>query len=758
MRLTLRTLLAYRDGVLDNKDAILLESKLRDSVTAQQISQRIDEGMSNPRLAPIPVDAKEFGFDPNHIAEYLDDTISLDQIPAMERCCLENNALLSEVGSCHRILTKALAVPVEVPQELRDRILAMPMTPNAKPSRLKILRLGKDGSTVRFDAPTIGKFEAVYAEESATTSSDSATLAAVRLSSTEPRGSGIELNEGLGHQVPEYLIGYDRSWLRTALVGSLLVIALVIVGVLAVGPMDQLRSMLMIENRMVDDNSNKAQAGENNLSQGDSKKDLPVGDAKANGAAGKKDAEEASDKSVPTEDSKESRIVTSGDIANATDGTSNNGTSIDKEGEAPADDKVVAIAPVTDSSADRERESTNKEIDSKAEQTASIASPIDSASLRWLPESKESAESLVIYSNPIDPESLWQKANPGSGLTIGDVIVSPYQRTEFVTGDGIRIIACDASQLECKGTTPISIPYGKFILFPTPGGNKITLTTSNGSFKILFSEMSSSCAIEVRHVWDETTSDEIAKSKLNTRSETKVYGIQGAVKIDWKQNENSQSLDLDVGEIAEVSNSEAITKIEMVSAPTWFRSIVGRSIDQFAWQDAIKYLKKEESKPLDDSLAELAQSKRAETASFAVRVLCQLGRYDILFASGGYLARKGAYTHLQVWLPELPSLLGSEESMEAFVQSVSANLENRTSDVLRLVVTHSPQQLKEGGERLLIESLSSNQQDERLLAIVQLSSLTGKTLGFHPEKNSTEAVSQWRKLLVKEESRPSQTN
>jgi hypothetical protein len=96
--------------------------------------------------------------------------------------------------------------------------------------------------------------------------------------------------------------------------------------------------------------------------------------------------------------------------------------------------------------------------------------------------------------------------------------------------------------------------------------------------------------------------------------------------------------------------------------------------------------------------------------------------------------------------------------MGTFVQSVSRNLASRTSDVLRLVVTHSPTQLKDGGERLLIESLSSSQQDERLLAIVQLSSLTGKTLGFHPEKNSTEAVSQWRKLLVKEESRPSQSN
>ncbi len=748
--------MAYRDGVLDNKDAILLESKLRDSVTAQQISQRIDEGMSNPKLAPIPVDAKEFGFDPNHIAEYLDDTIPLDQIPALERCCLENNALLSEVGSCHRILTKALTAPVEVPQELRDRVLAMPMTPNVKPSRLKILRLGKDGSTVRFDAPTVGKFEAVYSDEQSASSSDNATLAAVRLSSTEPRGSGIELNEGLGHQVPEYLIGYDRSWLRSALVGSLLVIALVIVGVLAIGPMDQLRSMLAVEDRPVDGESLGTQTGENGTSQESLKTEPSAGDAKTKDEAVKRDPEGVPNQAELAKDNQITR--TDGDLPKEANGLNRSDDSEDKMAEAPASDKASIAANVADSSTDTEPETPNTEIDSGGNQMAQRGSTIEASSVKWLPESKESAESLVLYSNPVDPESAWQKATPGSGLTIGDVIVPPYQRTEFMSQDGIRMIACDASQLECKGAAPIFIPYGRFILFPTPRGNNVTVTTPNGSFKILFMELSSSCAIEIRHDWDQTTSEEIANAKLNTRSETKVYGIQGKVKVSWKQNEVSQTLDLDVGEIAGVKNAESIAKTEMESAPVWFRSTVGRSIDQFAWQDASKYLKKEETKPIVDSLLELSQSKRAETASFAVRVLCQVGRFDSLFGSGGFLARKGAYTHLQVWLPELPSLLGSQESMVLFVQTVTKCLESRTNDVLRLVVTHSPSQLKDGGERLLIESLSSNQQDERLLAIVQLSSLTGRTLGFHPEKNSTEAVSQWRKLLVKEESRPSQPN
>jgi hypothetical protein len=758
MRLTLRTLLAYRDSVLDNKDTLLLESKLRDSVTAQQISQRIDEGMSNPRLAPIPVDAKEFGFDPNHIAEYLDDTIPLDQIPALERCCLENNALLSEVGSCHRILTKALSAPLEVPRELRDRILAMPMTPNVKPSRLKILRLGKDGSTARFDAPTIGKFEAVYTEESSTSSNEHAPLATVRLTSTEPRGSGIELNEGLGHQVPEYLMGSDRSWLRTALVGSVLVIALVFVGALAIGPVDQLRSMLTVENRPVDGKPIPTQTDAKDSSQGVRKREPSDAAPKSNGETKKNEVASGANQPERNEDSQALKSVEDGKQTNNSYDAELGGVSEDGLAELPTGDTASIKASSVDSVADSQQISPTKELDSQGSRTEQESIAPDTSAVRWLPESKESTESLVIYSNPVDPESLWQRATPGSGLSIGDIIVTPYQRTEFVTGTGVRMIACDASQLECNGPAPIYIHYGKFLLFPTPAGNEVRLVTPNGLLRIVFQEQSTSCAVEVRHIWDETTSDEIANAKINTRVETKIYGIQGTLKVDWKEKEISQSVDLAVGEIALLVGTESIAKTEMESAPAWFRSTVGRSIDQFAWQDANKYLKREENKSLPDALAELAQSKRAETASFAVRVLCQLGRFDSLFASGGFLARKGAYTHLQVWLTELPSLLGSAETKEAFVQSVSTNLESRTNDILRLLVTQSASQLRDGGERLLIESLSSNQQAERLLAIVQLTSLTGKTLGFHPEKNSTEAVAQWRKLLVKEDSRPSQSN
>ncbi len=123
----------------------------------------------------------------------------------------------------------------------------------------------------------------------------------------------------------------------------------------------------------------------------------------------------------------------------------------------------------------------------------------------------------------------------------------------------------------------------------------MNVSTPSGSFQITFQDATSSCAMEVRHSWSETTSEEIADSRLNTKCETKLYGIQGTVVVAWKEKEQSESVELAVGEIASVVSTESISKSEMESAPAWFRSSTTRSIDQFAWQDAIKSLKKEEA-------------------------------------------------------------------------------------------------------------------------------------------------------------------
>jgi len=158
MRLTLRTLLSYRDGVLSAKDHEELGQKLRASATAQGIARRMDAARSQIKM---PKYATEPGLqcNANDVSEFLDDVLESDRLFEMERICLKEDALLSEVASVHTILAKEFLPGsssdglMNVPtQELMTRLYGL-----HDPQDRFVLRDTKDGRRVEggvSDLPT----------------------------------------------------------------------------------------------------------------------------------------------------------------------------------------------------------------------------------------------------------------------------------------------------------------------------------------------------------------------------------------------------------------------------------------------------------------------------------------------------------------------------------------------------------------------------------------------------------------------------
>ncbi|GAA5506013.1 hypothetical protein [Novipirellula caenicola] len=126
MRLTLRTLLAYLDNTLDPTDAESLRVKVAESSFAGQLVQRIRTNLAKPNLSAPAPDAVGPIEEANVISEYLDSTLSAEQISEIERACLESDQQLAEAAACHQILTLVLGKTAEVSPELRQRIYALP--------------------------------------------------------------------------------------------------------------------------------------------------------------------------------------------------------------------------------------------------------------------------------------------------------------------------------------------------------------------------------------------------------------------------------------------------------------------------------------------------------------------------------------------------------------------------------------------------------------------------------------------------------
>ncbi len=115
MRLTLRTLLAWMDGVLPAEDQRQLGEKVDESLVARKLVERIGGCVGNPHLSAPRIEGKGLAVDPDSVAEYLDNTLAPDRLEAFETICLESDMHLAEVAACHAILAEVAKHPEVLP-------------------------------------------------------------------------------------------------------------------------------------------------------------------------------------------------------------------------------------------------------------------------------------------------------------------------------------------------------------------------------------------------------------------------------------------------------------------------------------------------------------------------------------------------------------------------------------------------------------------------------------------------------------------
>ena len=88
----------------------------------------------------------------------------------------------------------------------------------------------------------------------------------------------------------------------------------------------------------------------------------------------------------------------------------------------------------------------------------------------------------------------------------------------------------------------------------------------------------------------------------------------------------------------------------------------------------------------------------------------------------------------------------SQASFEALQVSLAAQDVQRGSLLFQVLVGYSLPEMKLSAAERLVNLLESEYLDERILAIYQLKRLTGKDLGFQPDRPARGIVQDWKRL------------
>ncbi len=125
MRLTLRTILAYLDDVLEPAQARELGERIAEGKESSALVSRIRDVLRRRRIGAPELAGPGSGPDPNVVSDYLENLLPPDQVVELERLCQTSDMHLAEVAGCHKILTMVLGQPIDVADDIRERMYAL---------------------------------------------------------------------------------------------------------------------------------------------------------------------------------------------------------------------------------------------------------------------------------------------------------------------------------------------------------------------------------------------------------------------------------------------------------------------------------------------------------------------------------------------------------------------------------------------------------------------------------------------------------
>lgn len=715
MRLTLRTLLAFRDGVLSPMETSDLHQRIKQNELANNLLKRIDYLVKHKQLLTPKVMGEGLGGDANSVAEYLDDTLSSEQVPEFERICIaESDLLLAELAHCHQLLAEALNSQVDVRPNLRALAIGLTAPQNQADlyQRLKIggaknALAARPSSNIRRvdDAPSAHPADTSEEQAKDLNASERSPVQAPMVTSgggsIKPQGLDLERPQ-LAHEVPQYLVGQRSGKWQIPLAIVATVALLGVITWQALGPLQNVRDLFIAHNQNTND-SNSTGVKENAESTLGKAQVPPDTNTKAN-----------TDTKLPTNATSES----SAELSNQ-----------------PASETPDVLVPP----------------DAIIEETTPppVVTPTSQAdgvegAFRWVPTGDD-GESVVIVRRSVDGKAITSRLAANDPIpTDAEIIVPPFVRPTLDLAGICSWTVCGPTLMELSKNGDVKVNSSLCRALAKAGRQTGTITIAGptGPVKVQFEDANSMAAIEVafRSVSPGAITDKMAFKPLMI-----IVAVEGQIAVTpVSEASDEKSIRLVVGEGVAFTDSQPI-EFELGAIPAWYRAGNDRPLDSLAAADLHNFTIG--TGDLNAQLTAMSVDSRPEAAALAIQTKMLLGDWGD-FASD-FLTNELMRSHWSHALLLAEQLIASKDhNPEALRTAFEAAHPSRGAELFTLLAGATDGSPQKDLIPKLVESLGSSELDERVLAAHQLRRLTGKDLGFQPSFPNRAALQQWRRALT----------
>ena len=763
MRLTLRTLLAYRDGVLSSAETSDLHQRIKQTEVANNLMRRIELLMEQKQMLAPKVIGTGLGADANSVAEYLDDTLASDQVAEFERICIaESDLVLTELAHCHQLLADALNSKVHVPASLKSLAagLSNPENQAALASRIRPPRkvdknadsttsfVTADGTQRRTDAAHSNNLvpaqvvsdEIKERQEPRAAVTDAKPETVLKNSASDAKSlvtapidvMNSQVNKPLAnsqvsptkpsHQVPDYLVTPNSGGWKIPLAILAVLGLFIVLAIQALGPLTNIQN-LFVANNAATQNEKPVVT--------DVSKPVEPSPIKANENANARDAVK---RLQPESDANQASPELNEKEADKTDSELNT-----------IPEPKQPVAPETDAAA----------LDSeKANESNAVPALSDTRSVSWKPTTDAESRS-VVFLRPLngEPRSFTRLTPASSVGNEIELVIPPAMRPKLNIADVCTWTACGPSKIVPSATENggvlIKTSLCRAIVKANAADRNLSLAAPAGSVDLAFNEATSGASIEVAY---RTASSGPITDRNAFKPILIVVAVEGEVSVtpnlDSSEGATKKPIRLNVGEGVALIDGQA-NEFELGSIPTWYRANADRQIDLLAAEDMHQLLY--QGSNIEAQLSAMHTERRPETSALAIQSSAMLGDWSGF--ANNLLNDEMMRTHWASTIGLAEQLLADDPTQ---IESLSHELEGvfgELSGTLTTLLIGSNAAPSSGDNQKsvhqeLVDSLTSEQLPVRVLAAHQLFKLTGKDFGFQPATPNRTAVQQWRRELA----------